>query len=61
MDHSGIEAIDAVAERYMAAGKTLHLRHLSQECVVLLEKAGSLVEVNLIEDPDYKIADDRLA
>ncbi|WP_372739394.1 SulP family inorganic anion transporter [Neptunomonas sp.] len=61
MDHSGIEAIDAVAERYLAAGKNLHLRHLSQECTALLEKAGSLVEVNLIEDPHYKVADDRLA
>ncbi|SIS82061.1 SulP family inorganic anion transporter [Neptunomonas antarctica] len=61
MDHSGIEAIDAVAERYLAAGKSLHLRHLNQECIDLLEKAGSLVEVNLIEDPHYKIADDRLA
>jgi SulP family sulfate permease len=61
MDHSGIEAIDAVAERYLAAGKALHLRHLNQECIDLLEKAGSLVEVNLIEDPHYKIADDRLA
>ena len=61
MDHSGIEAIDAVAERYLAAGKNLHLRHLSQECIVLLEKAGSFVEVNLIEDPHYTIADDRLA
>lgn len=60
MDHSGIEAIDAVAERYMAAGKTLHLRHLSPECIALLEKAGSLVEVNVIEDPSYKVADDRL-
>ncbi|WP_136679488.1 SulP family inorganic anion transporter [Neptunomonas sp. XY-337] len=61
MDHSGIEAIDAVAERYVAAGKTLHLRHLSSECVSLLDKAGSLVEVNLIEDPKYKVADDQLA
>lgn len=61
MDHSGIEAIDAVAERYLAAGKTLHLRHLSPECVSLLKKAGSLVEINLIEDPRYKVADDQLA
>lgn len=60
-DHSGIEAIDSLAERYMRAGKTLHLKHLSQECQLLLEKAGDLVEVNQLEDPNYHIADDKLA
>jgi len=60
-DHSGIEAIDAVAERYLNAGKTLHLRHLSPECRELLKKAGNLVEANYIEDPKYKVADDSLA
>jgi SulP family sulfate permease len=61
MDHSAIEAIDTLAERYMNAGKRLHLRHLTQECQLLLEKAGDLVEVNVIEDPKYHVADDRLA
>jgi SulP family sulfate permease len=61
VDHSAIEAIDTLAERYMNAGKRLHLRHLSQECTELLEKAGDLVEVNVIEDPKYHVADDRLA
>ena len=60
-DHSGLEAIDALAERYVNAGKTLHLRHLSPECRNLLEKAGDLVEANYIEDPKYHVADDRLA
>ncbi len=60
-DHSGLEAIDAVAERYLNAGKTLHIKHLSPECRELLTKAGNLVEVNVIEDPKYHIADDRLA
>jgi SulP family sulfate permease len=59
-DHSGLEAIDALAERYARAHKTLHLRHLNQECRSLLEKAGTLVEVNLMEDPDYHVADDRM-
>ena len=61
MDHSAIEAIDTLAERYIKAGKRLHLRHLTQECQLLLEKAGDLVEVNVIEDPKYHVADDRLA
>ncbi|GGI84395.1 SulP family inorganic anion transporter [Shewanella gelidii] len=59
-DHSALEAIDTLAERYVAAGKRLHLRHLSMDCKKLLHKAGDLVEVNLIEDPHYKVADDEL-
>jgi len=60
-DHSAIEAIDSLAEKYTKAGKTLHLRHLSQECKELLERAGDLVEINIKEDPHYHIADDKLA
>jgi SulP family sulfate permease len=60
-DHSGLEAIDALAERYENAGKTLHLVHLSDECRRLLKKAGNLVEVNVIEDPTYFVAEDSLA
>lgn len=60
-DHSAIEAIDTLAERYLSIGKLLHLRHLSPECHKLLSKAGSLVEVNVIEDPKYHVATDALA
>lgn len=60
-DHSAIEAIDSLAEQYIKAGKTLHLRHLSEECQVLLDKAGDLVEVNRLEDPSYHVADDKLS
>jgi len=60
-DHSAIEAIDTLAERYIRAGKTLHLRHLSEECRKLLKKAGNLVEVNVMEDPRYHVADDQMA
>ena len=61
MDHSAIEAIDNLAERYLNANKRLHLRHLSEDCQLLLKKAGDLVEVNVIEDPRYRIADNQLA
>ncbi len=57
-DHSGIEALDSLAERYSALGKVLHIRHLSPECRQLLKKAGDLCEVNVWEDPDYKVATD---
>jgi SulP family sulfate permease len=60
-DHSGLEAIDTLADRYLNAGKTLHLVHLSDECRRLLRRAGGLVEVNVIEDPKYFVADDVLA
>ncbi len=60
-DHSALEAIDSLAERYLNAGKKLHLRHLSPECRDLLEKAGDLIEVNVIEDPRYHVATDKLA
>jgi SulP family sulfate permease len=57
-DHSGLQAIDALADRYLAAGKTLHLRHLSQDCISLLKKAGPLCEVSVIDDPRYGVVTD---
>ncbi len=60
-DHSAIEVIDTLAERYTKLGKNLSLRHLSTECQKLLSTAGDLVEVDVIEDPNYKVATDKLA
>ncbi len=60
-DHSGIDALDSLAEKYQNAGKTLHLRHLSPECRQLLKRAGNLCEVNVLEDPNYRVATDELA
>lgn len=60
-DHSALEAIDSLADRYIAEGKELHLRHLSPECRQLLKKAGSLCDVNVMEDPNYRVAVDKLA
>ncbi|WP_230411688.1 SulP family inorganic anion transporter [Denitromonas iodatirespirans] len=60
VDHSGLEAIDSLAERYRAQGKRLHLRHLSPDCRDLLGRARDMVEVNLMEDPHYHLADNRL-
>ena len=56
VDHSGIEAIEALAERYRRNNRTLHLLHLSPECKKLLNKAGDLVEVNVVEEPNYFVA-----
>ena len=60
-DHSGIEAVHGLSERYKQAGKVLHLRHLSPECATLLKNAGDIVEVNILEDPKYHVADNALA
>ena len=59
IDHSAIQAIDKLAERYQKAGKTLHLVHLSSECRLLLKTAKDLVEVNVLEDPQYHVAIDK--
>lgn len=60
VDHSAIQAIDALAERYRQAGKRLHLRHLSPDCREVLENAKDMIEVNMDEDPRYRLADDKL-
>ncbi|MCZ4281220.1 SulP family inorganic anion transporter [Kiloniella laminariae] len=54
-DHSGLEAIDALADRYTKYGKTLHLRHLSPDCRHLLEKSVSMVEEDREGDPHYGV------
>ncbi len=59
-DHSAIDAIKSVTENYMKLNKKVHLRHLSEDCRVLLEKAGSMVEANVMEDPNYQVVTDAL-
>ncbi|MEP3246644.1 MAG: SulP family inorganic anion transporter [Sneathiella sp.] len=58
VDHSGLQAIDSLAEKYTNAGKVLHLKHLSRDCQALLHKARKLVEVSVLEDPEYGVATD---
>jgi SulP family sulfate permease len=59
-DMSGIEALNKLTERYLKANKKLHLRHLSEDCRLLLKNADQLIEVNILEDPTYHIATDKL-
>ena len=54
-DQSALQAIEALASKYQAQGKTLQLRHLSRDCHSLLKKAGQLM-VDSDDDPDYGIA-----
>ncbi|WP_158826282.1 SulP family inorganic anion transporter [Mucilaginibacter lacusdianchii] len=55
-DMSAIEALNKLTERYHKAGKKLHLKHLSNDCRLLLKNADAVIEVNVIEDPTYPVA-----
>jgi len=54
-DMSGIEALNKLTERYLKVGKKVHLKHLSQDCRRLLANADQLIDVNIVEDPSYKV------
>ncbi len=60
LDHSGIEALNSLTEKYLKSGKKLHLQHLSKDCRKLLKNAEDIIEVNIKEDPKYGVADDKL-
>lgn len=57
MDSSGVEAIDKLTARYLAAGKSIRLRHLSGDCVRLLKRAGPFCSHEL-DDPQYYVAEE---
>ncbi len=59
-DMSAIEALNVVTQRYHKAGKKVHLRHLSKDCILLLKNAEAIIDVNIIEDPSYKVAVDKV-
>lgn len=60
-DHSGLDAIHKLAERYRTAGKTLHLQHISPNCRELLSRAGSMVDIIILpDDPTYQVANIKL-
>lgn len=60
VDMSAIEALNKITERYKNAGKTIHLKHLSQDCMKLLNDADKIIDVNVLEDPSYKVLTDKL-
>jgi SulP family sulfate permease len=55
VDMSAIEALNKITERYVKVGKKVHLKHLSQDCKALLRNADAIIEVNVLEDPTYKV------
>ncbi|MCL4639279.1 MULTISPECIES: SulP family inorganic anion transporter [Olivibacter] len=58
-DMSGINALNKLTEKYKLAGKTLHLKHLSEDCRMLLKNAADVIEVNILEDPTYRVPSDQ--
>jgi len=59
-DMSGIEALNKLTERYAKAKKKIHLKHLSKDCIRLLENADDIIDVNVLEDPTYKVVADKV-
>ncbi|AKK73212.1 SulP family inorganic anion transporter [Chryseobacterium gallinarum] len=55
VDMSAIDALDKISKRYKQNGKTLYLRHLSEDCRKMLKNAEAIIEVNIQEDPTYKV------
>jgi SulP family sulfate permease len=60
VDMSAIEALNQLTDRYLQAGKKVHLQHLSEDCHKLLKNADKLIEVNMEEDPTYKVVVDSI-
>ncbi len=58
-DHSALEAILNLVKKYEAENKTIHLKHLSEECKALLYKSDPRfreIIINDIDDPRYHLA-----
>jgi sulfate permease, SulP family len=57
-DMSAIDTLNKLTERYARVGKKIHLKHLSADCRQLLHNADEIIDVNIMEDPTYKVAID---
>ncbi|MCA1762885.1 MAG: SulP family inorganic anion transporter [Cryomorphaceae bacterium] len=60
VDMSAIEALNKITERYLKVDKKVHLRHLSPDCQKLLMNADKIIDVNVLEDPSYKLVVDKV-
>lgn len=54
-DMSAIEIVNSITGKYAKLGKTVHLRHLSNDCTNLLKNAEAIIDVNIFEDPTYNV------
>ncbi len=60
VDMSAIEALNRLTDRYQKVGKKVHLKHLSKDCLRLLKNADEIIDVNVLEDPTYKLVIDKI-
>jgi sulfate permease, SulP family len=60
VDMSAIEALNKITERYHKTGKKIHLKHLSRDCRQLLKNAEEIIDVNVMEDPTYKVVTNKI-
>lgn len=54
-DMSAIEALNNLSKKYKKVGKTVHLKHLSPDSIQLLKNAEAVIDVNILEDPNYRV------
>ena len=60
VDQSAIVAIDEVSNRYREKGIKVLLSHLSSDCYELLDGANEFMEVDILENPYYRIPSNEL-
>lgn len=59
VDMSAIETLNKLTELYAKHNKKVHLKHLSGDCRKLLSNAEAVIDVNIIEDPTYRVVTDK--
>ena len=60
VDQSAIIALDEVCKRYKENNVKVYLSHLSSDCLELLDDASEFIEINILEDPYYRIPSNEL-
>jgi len=55
VDMSAIDALKKLTQKYLEQNKKVTLRHLSPDCVRLLDNAKGFIEIDIEEDPTYKV------
>ena len=59
-DQSAIVAVDEVTNRYRNNGIKVLLSHLSDDCRELLDENSEFIEVDILENPYYRVPSDEL-
>ena len=60
VDQSAIIAINEVCKKYKENNIKVYLSHLSHDCLELLDDASEFIEINILEDPYYRIPSNEL-